>query len=105
MKNHREFSQAAAVGSTVISKTHQLEIPLNEGNHSGFDLTVSAVVTEYLASCEHKQVFLVKIAFEVVPVPPLRFLLLFPPQDEMVVQVFHLLVAQLSFRSVLSCSC
>lgn len=38
---------------------------------SGFDLTVSAVVPEYLASCEQEQVFLV-LALELVTVPPVR---------------------------------
>lgn len=57
---------------------------------SGFDLTVSAVVTEYLASCEHKQVFLV-IATEDDTVPPLRFL-------HLVVRAFPLLVAQLQLQ-------
>lgn len=36
---------------------------------SGFDLTVSAVVSEYLPSCEQEQAFLV-LALEPVPAPP-----------------------------------
>lgn len=63
---------------------------------SGFDFTFSAVVPEYLASCEEDQVFL-GLALELVTVPP-RGWDLFPLQGELVVWLSPFLVAQLQLQ-------